>query len=238
MKLRLTPKLVSNYRIDKNIFMKTRILLSAGLLAIISIATSNSIGVMAKSLVGVNLFVPGNAISIAQNTEAAAYKRSGKDKFDRRDYQGAIADYTRAISLDPNYATAYHNRGNSYRKLRDYSAAIADFNRAISLDPNYATAYYNRGNSYREIRNYSAAIADFNRAIRINPNYSDAYNNRGDIREKLGDYSGATADFKRALKIDPNNSAALQNINAPSRSQEQNTLDHMNRVRNAQTCCR
>ena len=32
----------------------------------------------------------------------------------------AIADYTRAIRIDPDYAAAYNNRGNAYKELGDY----------------------------------------------------------------------------------------------------------------------
>ena len=47
------------------------------------------------------------------------------------DYQGAIAAYTQAIKLNPNFAEAYHNRGIILTgQLKDYRGAIADFNRA------------------------------------------------------------------------------------------------------------
>jgi tetratricopeptide (TPR) repeat protein len=38
---------------------------------------------------------------------AEQYYNSGFDKFEAIDYNGAIADYTKAIELDPNYAYAY-----------------------------------------------------------------------------------------------------------------------------------
>ena len=41
---------------------------------------------------------------------------------------GAIADYTKAIKLNPNYADAYYNRGVAKSNLQDYDGAIADFN--------------------------------------------------------------------------------------------------------------
>ena len=66
-------------------------------------------------------------------------------KDDLKDYNGAIADYTKAIELNPNYANAYYNRGISKHNLKDYNGAISDYNKAIEIDPNYANAYYNRG---------------------------------------------------------------------------------------------
>ncbi|WP_416212810.1 tetratricopeptide repeat protein [Nostoc sp. LEGE 12450] len=33
------------------------------------------------------------------------------DKYDKGGFKGAIADYTKAISLNPQYLNAYNNRG-------------------------------------------------------------------------------------------------------------------------------
>ncbi|MBL8146328.1 MAG: tetratricopeptide repeat protein, partial [Anaerolineae bacterium] len=37
----------------------------------------------------------------------------------------ALADYDRAIDLNPEYAEAYNNRGNVYAALRRYDEALA-----------------------------------------------------------------------------------------------------------------
>ena len=46
--------------------------------------------------------------------------------------KGAIADYDKAIELDPQYALAYNNRGDSKVNLGNYKRAIAYYNRGIS----------------------------------------------------------------------------------------------------------
>ena len=56
-------------------------------------------------------------------------------------YQLAIEDFNKAISLKPDYANAYYNRGIAYVKLGQYQLAIEDYNKAISLKPDYANAY-------------------------------------------------------------------------------------------------
>ena len=43
------------------------------------------------------------------------------------DYNGAISDYTKAIQIDPNYASAYSNRNISKENLGDLSGACADW---------------------------------------------------------------------------------------------------------------
>ena len=64
---------------------------------------------------------------------SAQYFKSGFDKFEAKDYYGAIADYTKAIELDPNYRNAYTNRGINKENLGDLNGACADWKKAARL---------------------------------------------------------------------------------------------------------
>ncbi len=59
----------------------------------------------------------------------------GRACLDKRKYDDAIADYTKAIALDPKLAQAYYNRGYTYEKKGDREQAIADFRKALEIDP-------------------------------------------------------------------------------------------------------
>jgi tetratricopeptide (TPR) repeat protein len=56
----------------------------------------------------------------------------------------AIADFSKAISLDDAKPDFYHNRGFAFRKMKDFKEAIRDYTNAIKLDANHFKAYYNR----------------------------------------------------------------------------------------------
>src|SRR5262249_36006792 len=58
---------------------------------------------------------------------------------------GALADFNRAIALDPRSAWAYFGRGTILGEQGRFDEAIADFDRAVELDPQFALAYANRG---------------------------------------------------------------------------------------------
>ena len=106
-----------------------------------------------------------------------AHLDHGRACLDKGKYDDAIADYTKAIALDPNFALAYTNRGLAYAKKGDVDRAIADYDKAIALDPNFVLAYFNRGVVYYEKGNKEQTIADFRKALEINPSDQDAKDN-------------------------------------------------------------
>ncbi len=65
--------------------------------------------------------------------DAAAYNNRGLAKARLKDYQVAIADFTRAIEIDPQYANAYSNRGMAKELVGDRKGACADLKEASSL---------------------------------------------------------------------------------------------------------
>jgi tetratricopeptide (TPR) repeat protein len=136
-----------------------------------------------------------------------AYMNRGIGYDDKKDYDRAIADYTKAIAINPVAAT-YSNRGYAYTHKRDYDRAFADYAKAIAIDPDYAETYFNRGNAYDDTKDFDRAVVEYSRAIEIDPKQADFYSDRGLAYAANGDYDRAIADYDTALKIDPNNSQA------------------------------
>jgi tetratricopeptide (TPR) repeat protein len=120
-------------------------------------------------------------------------------------YEEALADFDRAIGLDPNQPWIVVSRGETYRLIERYEEALADFDRAIGLDPNQAWIVVNRGETYRLIERYEEALADFDRAIELDPEYGWAIAHRGETYLTVERYDEALADFDRAIELDPNN---------------------------------
>ena len=116
--------------------------------------------------------------------------------------RGAIADYTEAIKLDPNFSEAYNNRGSAKAELSNLKSAIADYTEAIKLNPNNSDAHYNRDLAKRKVGNLEGVIADYTEAIRLNPDDPKAYINRGVAKWKLGRRKEAREDFRKARELD------------------------------------
>lgn len=62
------------------------------------------------------------------NNRGSAYRRL-------KHFKKAIADYTKAISLDPKNGNYYNNRGNTYFDMGEFQLAIDDFTTALGLEP-------------------------------------------------------------------------------------------------------
>ena len=136
-----------------------------------------------------------------ESNDATTYIGRGSAKKRKGDYEGAIADYDRAIALAPDNADAYYLRGDAKRVMGDYDGAIADCDRAIELDPDNSGGCNIRGMSKWEQGDSEGAIADFDRAIELDPAHAAAYYIRGMIKEETGDHEGAIPDFDRAIEL-------------------------------------
>ena len=110
--------------------------------------------------------------------KAEAYNNRGTAKDNNGDFRGAIADYDRALSINPNLAKAYNNRGNTNLKMGFYENAVIDLDRAIDIDKQDAFAYSNRGNARSKMGDYNSAIADYDRALEIAPEHKNTIHNR------------------------------------------------------------
>jgi tetratricopeptide (TPR) repeat protein len=69
----------------------------------------------------------------AHAQSAADYVNAGIEKGKRGDFKGAIADYSKAIEINPQYANAYKNRGIAKELVRDLKGACEDWGKASSL---------------------------------------------------------------------------------------------------------
>ncbi len=159
---------------------------------------------------------------LSSNAQSAARELAirGFLKAERGDYRGAIADYTRALSLDPNNLDLYYNRGISRAAIGDWPGAIADYTQVIRQDSSSGDAYFNRGLVYAQSQQQQAAIADFTQAIHIyevraamtalagettvlvpDSNLPYLYYNRGKVRAAIGQTLPSLTDLQRAALL-------------------------------------
>jgi len=124
----------------------------------------------------------------------------------------AVAEYKRALELNPNYAEAFYNLGVIYTERDMISEAISHYKKAINSDPGFGPPRYDLGNLYFKKGMVKEAIAEYKKALEINPHYTDAYYNMGVIHADQGDIDSAIDYYKQALEVSPKYTFAYNNL--------------------------
>ena len=109
------------------------------------------------------IFSPRNHHASINSDNELNYFNRALSKINK-DPEGAILDFTKALSLNPKDPNAYTNRGILKRLMKDNAGAISDFPHAIALNPSDVKAYLNRGLAKRSLNDNAGAALDLKRA--------------------------------------------------------------------------
>ncbi|QLE56662.1 tetratricopeptide repeat protein [Nostoc sp. TCL26-01] len=140
----------------------------------------------------------------SREQNAIAHNDLGVDLYNQNKLNEAIAEYRKAIELDPNFALAHVNLGVALKAQGKLDEAITAYRQAIKIDPNSRNAHYNLGISLKAQGKLDEAIAAYRQAIKIDPNYVNAHHNLGITLKAQGRLDEAIAAYRQAIKIDPN----------------------------------
>src|SRR5262245_10139251 len=103
---------------------------------------------------------------------AEEFSQRGIAHFEKHDFEGAIADFTKAIELNAQQLEfCFYFRGIALYQRGRLDEAIADLGKAITLKQ-HPRFYGDRGNLLAQKGDLDGALADLNRAIEIDPKYA------------------------------------------------------------------
>jgi tetratricopeptide (TPR) repeat protein/predicted aspartyl protease len=106
----------------------------------------------------------------------------------RRDYAGAIADYSRAIELDPKDAATFRARALARLNNRQPLLAMADLDEALKLKPDDLQARMLRAEVFLQNKDVARAEADFEAAQKAAPSNADLSAQIGQAYARAGLY--------------------------------------------------
>ena len=99
--------------------------------------------------------------------------------YNRGQLEQSIAEYQKAIQINPNFAQARNNLGNVYYNQSKLEEAVVEYQRAIAINPNYAKAHYNLGVVYHQQGKLEEAIVQYQQAMASNSKEGKRGNNDG-----------------------------------------------------------
>jgi Flp pilus assembly protein TadD/TolB-like protein len=150
------------------------------------------------------------------NADSLAVKlAAGKLNLVPGGYSRAVAEFQRAIQLDPVSAEAWSGLARAYSEMgdRDTDAATA-FQKAIEFQPGYYRPFLDSANFYKRLGNYTLAETQFRQVIALAPQLLAGPGNLGGLFADMGRYAEAERELRRALEIDPRNRSVLNNMGA------------------------
>jgi len=136
-----------------------------------------------------------------------------------KDIQAAVAAYSDAIRLDPDYALAYAARSLALAKFAEWATtnasvrvsldnAQADARKAIALAPNLADGHLALATVYSHLLDFGPADLEYGRALALNPGNARIMGERGEFAVLMGRRDLGLTLLRRATELDPLNISA------------------------------
>jgi tetratricopeptide (TPR) repeat protein len=110
----------------------------------------------------------GSAVFAAPG-DAVERNAAGTKLLDQGKIEAAIAEFEKAVAVDPTYIPAQLNLGYGYERANRIDDAVNVYRKTITLDPSSFFAHNNLGVLYDRKGLYDQAIAEFQNALKARP---------------------------------------------------------------------
>ena len=148
---------------------------------------------------------------------ATAYATSGQIKMQYdRDWEGAEADLTRAIELDPALSEAHLTRGVLYSMRGELERGLAEIRRSQELEPLLTLSKTRTGSMLYFARRYADAENQIKESLALDDDFAIAHRSLGRVYLHTGRYDLALAEFAKAPQISPGSYADVADVYALS----------------------
>jgi tetratricopeptide (TPR) repeat protein/predicted aspartyl protease len=134
---------------------------------------------------------PDAAADVA--ADAAEYSRLGSALASRHEFERALADFSKAVELDPKESEYLYARAKIYMQTGQVPLALADLDAVLALKPEFIEAYISRAQIRLGLKNKAQALADLDAAAALAPPH-------GDVRLTLASLYAGAENFAAAIK--------------------------------------
>ena len=131
---------------------------------------------------------------INQNKQKAfAMHKQGEELRQQEKWTEAIAAYSRAAELNPDFSWSRHSLGDCYQKLGDWKAAKTAYRQAIAINPEFVWSHYSLGEVQEKLKNWGEAVDAYTHALELEPESSQISLSLAEALKK-----GADSDQQKA----------------------------------------
>ena len=112
-----------------------------------------------------------------------------------RQYERALAEFERALQLQPNASTALEYSGYVHRRQGQWERCLDELKRSLEQDPRNAAIAANFANTFLQLRMWKEAERTGRHALEIDPYAADG------MRTLLGSIVNGSGDIKEAQRV-------------------------------------
>lgn len=143
--------------------------------------------------------------------DAEAHANLGAVLQKKKDYQGALAQYKKAESINPSNTNTRLNMGTLYQEQKDYETAIEAYDTITNFNPNFMLAYLYKAQCYKAMGKKDAAIENYKLALNLDPSNQDIKNELYNMYETTMTPEERLAYLKQQITEEPKNAGLLYN---------------------------
>ncbi len=151
-----------------------------------------------------------SSIAIQPTCSEAWYQR-GVCRYSVQKYQEAIADFSRALELDPAFEAARVSRAMSNQSLGKPAESLPDLDAAIEHGYPETRIWFIRATVHAQLKNMEAAARDQAQGLKLIPTDDRSWVARG-IAQLPDHPQRAIEDFRQAQTINPTSHDAYRNL--------------------------
>jgi len=141
--------------------------------------------------------------ALAQTTEADVYVAQGVIDFDDKRYDEAMANFRKAVEIEPDHVEALYYMGVVNMAQRRPEEAVKFLERARLKAPTDTSVAYQLGLAYFAQQQYDRALPLLEEVFRTNPTQDSLGYYVGFMRYRNKDYRGAVQAFRAGRSSDP-----------------------------------
>jgi Flp pilus assembly protein TadD len=153
--------------------------------------------------------------AFAASEEAVERDNVGVGLLEQGNADAAIAQFQRAIGLDPKYFPARLNLAYAYERADRIEEAVAAYREAINFEPGNFFARNNLGVLYDKKGQYDSAIVELESALKIEPGNAMALKNLETAKKNQTVIKAREAQIlqaEKAAQAKPNDPQASYNL--------------------------
>ena len=152
------------------------------------------------------------------NTEAAKLYNEANDMLKAGNYNGAISNYEKALSIEKDYRI-YYQKGIAQKKANNLEGSKTSFEECLKLKNDFEAGYNALGGVYFSMGDYTKAINNFEKVLtlssnasvqkKVKKNLSLAYAKLGNEEISNGNSQKAIENLNKAVEYEKYDAAYL-----------------------------